>query len=114
MAAKRPRTHDSVASNLRRLLALRDWSQVKLSHESGISQTHISAILRGESSATVEVAAALAKPFGLNGWHLLIPNLPDELLTSPSLSNLLNAYIDANQAGRDFLDAAAQREIKRK
>lgn len=114
MAKHRPATKDSVASNLKRLLLLRDWSQVKLSQESGVSQTHISAILRGESSATVEVAAALAKPFGLNGWHLLIPGLPDELLASPSLSRLISAYIGANEAGRQFLDAAADREINRK
>lgn len=113
VATHRPKTQDSVAANLRRLMAMVHWSQVKLAKESGVSQTHISAILRGDSSCTVETAEALAKAFGLKGWHLLIPNLPDELVSSPSLFRLVEAYIHSNAAGREFLDAAANRELKR-
>lgn len=113
MASRRPKTQDSVAGNLRRLMTMVHWSQVRLAKESGVSQTHISAILRGDSSCTVETAESLAKAFGLKGWHLLIPNLPDELISSPSLSRLMDAYIHSDAAGRDFLDAAASRELKR-
>ncbi len=112
-AKARPSTKDTVPGNLRRLMEVRHWSQVKLAQESGVSQTHISAILRGDSSCTVEMADMLAKPFNLNGWHLLIPNLPDELVNSPSLNRIVQAYIGANTDGREFLDAAVDRELKR-
>jgi transcriptional regulator with XRE-family HTH domain len=113
VSRQRPSTKDIVPNNLRRLMKLRDWSQVKLAQESGVSQTHISAILRGDSSCTVEMAEMLAKPFNLNGWHLLIKDLPDELVNSPSLNRLVEAYIGATHDGRDFLDAAVDRELKR-
>ncbi len=110
---QRPKVGKSVAVNLKRLMAHRRWSQVKLAHESGVSQTHISALLRGDSSCTVDTANALAEPFGLSGWHLQIPELPDDLVISPAIERLVQAYLHASSDGRNFLDAAADRELKR-
>jgi transcriptional regulator with XRE-family HTH domain len=114
MTKARPSTKEILALNLKRLMGMRKWTQVKMAQESGVSQTHISAILRGDSSCTVETADALAKPFNLTGWHLLIARLPDNLVSSPSLNRLVEAYIDATEDGREFLDAAVDRELKRK
>ena len=111
---QRPHTANSVAKNLRALMAGAGWNQSELGRRSGVSQRHISDILNGHAQCTVPVANELATPFGLKGWHLLLPDLPTDLVASPAIAKLVEAYIKADQAGRDFLDAAGEREIRRK
>src|SRR5579859_4696777 len=111
---QRPPTASSVSKNLKALMDGADMNQSELARQSGVSQRHISDILSGNSACTYPIADQLAAPFGLTGWHLLIPDLPHELVASPSIAKLVAAYIKADAAGREFLDAAAEREIKRK
>lgn len=115
MASKRPRpnTANSVAKNLRALMDSTGWNQSELARRSDVSQRHISDILGGKSFCTVPVANQLAAPFGLTGWHLLLPDLPTDLVASPAIGRLVAAYIKADAAGREFLDAAGVRESKR-
>ena len=87
-------------------------SQRDLAAKSGVSQRQISNILSDATSCSVDTAQALAKAFGLEGWHLLVPNLPDELLSSPSLERLVRAYIGAPASAREFMDTLADRELK--
>lgn len=89
-----------------------EWTQRDLERESGVSQRSISNILRQEQSPSVEVADALAKPFGLEGWHLILPNLPLDLVHSRSIANLVSAYTKGTDATRTFLDSIADRELK--
>jgi transcriptional regulator with XRE-family HTH domain len=110
----RPHTANSVARNLRALMEGAKCNQSELARQSGISQRHISDILAGHSQCTVPVANQLAAPFGLKGWHLLLPDLPTDLVASPAIARLVAAYISADAAGREFLDAAGEREAKRK
>lgn len=111
MAAKqRPRTRGSIARNLRLLIDHAHWTQRDLETRSGVSQRQISNILTQTTSCSTETADALAKPFGLEGWHLLIPNLPLDLVHSPSIAKLVAAYIRAGQDTRDFIDSVAERE----
>jgi transcriptional regulator with XRE-family HTH domain len=117
MAAKRQRPviASSVATNLAVLLRMAmDNNQSELARQSGVSQRHISDIINGRSECTGPIANMLAAPFGLKGWHLQLPNLPKDLVASPAIAKLVEAYISADEAGRDFLDAAANRELKRK
>jgi len=117
MATKRhrPVIASSVSKNLRMLLDLTmDGNQSELARQSGVSQRHISDIINGRTECTYPIAAALAGPFGLEGWHLQLPGLPKDLVASPSIARLVAAYINADDAGREFMDAAAAREAKRK
>lgn len=117
MAIKRhrPVIASSVSKNLRMLLDLTmDGNQSELARQSGVSQRHISDIINGRTECTYPIAAALAGPFGLEGWHLQLPGLPKDLVASPSIARLVAAYINADDAGREFMDAAAAREAKRK
>lgn len=91
-----------------------DNNQSELARRSGVSQRHISDIVNGLSECTDPIADALALPFGLKGWHLRLPNLKEDLVGSPAIAKLVEAYINADAAGREFLDAAAIREAKRK
>lgn len=114
VAPKRPSTRETLAKNLRTLMAIRDWTQVQLAEKSGISQTMISSILREQSGCSVENADALAHAFGLTGWHLLMPGLTEDLLKSKAVQTLLESYIDASPEGKALIDAMAIRESKLK
>ena len=110
----RPATKESFVNNLRHLMRIKEMSQAELARQSGVSQKTISNILNPEveQSPSIETAEKLAKPFGLEGWHLIMPNLPEDLLTSPSLEKLLNSYISSSVAGREMIDRVAQREAE--
>lgn len=117
MASKRQRPviSSSVSKNLRMLLDLMmDGNQSELARQSGVSQRHISDIINGRTECTYPIAGALAAPFGLTGWHLQLPDLPKDLVASPAIARLVAAYIKADADGREFMDAAAAREAKRK
>lgn len=112
VAPKRPNTRDTLAKNLKTLMTIRDWTQAQLSEKSGVSQTMISSILRGESGCSAETADALAHAFGLNGWLLLMPGLTEDLLKSKAVQRLLESYINASPEGQALIDAMALRESK--
>jgi transcriptional regulator with XRE-family HTH domain len=103
-------TRKTIALNLRGLLTKRGWSEHALAKHSGVAQKTINNILAERSACTVETAAALAKAFNLTEWHLLIPNLPDELLNSPSLAKIVQDWIHATPEGRDHIESVAKRE----
>jgi hypothetical protein len=111
----RPPTLSNLARNLTTLMRITGWNQSEVSRRSGgaVSQRHISDILKGTADCTTEMANDIAKVFGLQGWHLIMPNLPEDLVNSPSIQKIVEAYIKADESGREFLDAAAQRELKR-
>lgn len=98
------------ALNLARLMDRLGLNQSQLSRKTGVSQRHISALLRGESDCTLQIAEEIAKPFGLRGWQLMLPRMPDELIDSPRLSSLVESYIEASDEGRAVFDALAIRE----
>ena len=104
MKVKRPHTRETLAANLRAMMALREWNQVELANKSGVSQRMISHVLTKNAACSIETADALARPFGLHGWHLLIPNLPVELMQSGSLQRLVEAYTSASADSRDLVD----------
>ena len=110
MSVKRPTTRETLARNLKALMRMKDWTQMELAAKSGVSQRMISHVLSQSTGCSTETAEALAKPFGLTGWHLLVPGLPDELLRSPSLSRLVDTYVQADEKGRSMIDMVAERE----
>lgn len=112
MAPKRPNTRDTLAKNLKMLLQLRGWNQVQLAAKSGVSQRMISSVLAKQSGCSVETADALAQPFGLTGWQLILPNLSEDLVRSGAVASLVDSYMSASPEGRALIDAMALREAK--
>lgn len=90
----------------------KQWSQRDLAGKSGVSQRQISNILQMTTTCSVETADALALPFGLEGWHLLLPRLPLDLVHSPSIGRLVKAYTEASDIVRAYFDTIAIREGK--
>ena len=82
----------TVAENLKALMAHRKWTQIQLEAKSGISQSHISNIIREENDPSTAKLDAIASAFGIPAWLLMIPDLPIEVLDSPELPHLVDRY----------------------
>ena len=110
----RPTTRESFVRNLRYLMSMADMSQAELSRRSKVSQKTISNILSSEKNQvpSIETADMLAKPFGLEGWHLIMPNLPEDLISSTSVERLLTSYVSSSEEGRKVIDSIAEREAE--
>jgi transcriptional regulator with XRE-family HTH domain len=111
MAIKRPATRDTLARNLLALMREAGWNQVELSKRSGVSQRQISNILRQDTGCSVEHADALAKAFGLQGWHLIMPTLRKDL-EAGAISLLVDRYASASSEGRAAIDRVAELESR--
>lgn len=61
---------------IQKLLDVNGWSQSDLSRQSGVSQGHISAIIRGEKQPTVPTLQKLATAFGIKPGELLDGDQP--------------------------------------
>lgn len=82
-----------ISKNLRSLNRRRHWTQQILAKESGVSQSHISSILRGQVDATASVLEDFARAYKIPSYLLLIPNLPPELLDSTELPAMIERYV---------------------
>lgn len=114
MTNTRPRTRKVLAHNLRALIDAHEMSERALAQRSGISQGQINNILNERTSCSIETAEALARVFHVPVWHLLVSDMPIELVDSPAIGFLLEAYVRMDSEGRELLDAVARRELSRK
>ena len=110
--AKRPETRQTLAQNLRYLMKLRGWSEADCAKHAKVSQKTVNNVLNAKHTTSIDTADALARAFGLTGWHLLLPNLPDDLRQSPSVGRLIESYVKASAKGRDYIDRVAEQEAK--
>lgn len=110
MAKGTPELRKVVADNLRALMDRREWSQADLATKAKVSQRHISNMLNRKTSASFETLNAVAAPFGIPGWLLLIDGLPMELLDSQRIPLLVNRYRSSGPDGRDLIERLADRE----
>jgi len=111
MAVKRPATRETLARNLLALMDQAGWNQVELSRRSGVSQRQISNILRQQSGCSVEHADALARAFGLSGWHLIMPTLRKDVQAG-AVALLIDRYAQASVEGRSAIDRVAELESR--
>lgn len=111
MTIRRPATRETLARNLAALMAETGWNQVELSRRSGVSQRQISNILRQETGCSIEHADAIAKAFGLHGWHLIMPTLRRDIETG-ALTRLVDRYASSSVEGRAAIDRVAELESR--
>lgn len=116
MAKNRTPPRETLARNLQILLDRAGWSAAELSRKTDgeVSPKHVTNILNRTHGAGIETANALAKPFGLLGWQLLVPDLPDELVGNGRIREMVENYLASTDEGRELLDKMAAREAKRK
>lgn len=71
-------------------------------------------MLRPETgvSPNMDNVEAIAAAFGLKTWHLLMEDLPDDLLQSRSLEKLTQCYKEATTEGRANIERIAETEVR--
>lgn len=106
------RLNDNLRANLAMLVDKKGWSIEELARRSHVSSRMIHFILKDERTASIEIAEKLARAFGLEGWHILMPNLERDLVDSPTISRLFNGYQKASSDGRALIDQVVTREAK--
>lgn len=106
----------TLASNLNALMHMRSprWKQVELAKAANVSQRTISNMLRGhfdeKSGATLDRVDAVARVFNLRGWQLLVPGLPADMAFAQTMSDIVNAFILADDDGKELICRVAERE----
>lgn len=103
-------TRTAVAQNLRALMRRHDMTQTQLAAASGVSQRHISSILNEQAEPGVEKTRKLARAFGLEGWMLQVPGMPEEVMDSKILGSIVQSIREASPEGRDLIEKTARRE----
>lgn len=108
--SKHSSTRKALAANVAYLMAKHGDTQAGLAKRAKVTQSNVSYILSTERNVRLDTVEAIANAYGLNGWHLINPDLPKELIDSPSLSRLVDTYIKTTPEGRAMMDAIAERE----
>ncbi len=110
MKATRPNTRDSLARNLDLLMKLRGWDQPELKRRSGVAQKTISNMLNKKVSAQLDNIGKVAGSFNLDAWHLLLPNLPHDLVSGGEIERLYQSFIHSDAEGREYILHVSERE----
>ena len=105
-------TQVTLADNVRYLLGKMNWSEAELGRRAGVSQKTVNNVVRLEKSTKIETADAIAKPFGLEGWQLFLPNLRNDYETGGTISKLFVDYLSASQQGQQHILWVAEREAQ--
>ncbi len=84
----------------------------QVSKKSGLSRRVVAYYVKGERVPNIERAEQLAEVFGLEGWHLILPNLPSDINQTKHLNDLVNNYIASSRDSRELIDQIPQREAK--
>ena len=103
-------TRVALSRNVSHLMAKHGDTQATLAKRAGISQSNVYYVVATERNVRLDTVEAIASAYGLSGWHLINPNLPRDLVDSPSLSKLVDSYARTTPEGRAMFDAIAERE----
>lgn len=109
---KRSFPRSALAHNLSYLMRRDKMSEATLARRSGVAQKTINNIRNGISVPTLDTVESLAAAFSISSWHLILPNLPDDLIASREVEAFWNNYVRASQAGRRYIHHAAEREAE--
>jgi transcriptional regulator with XRE-family HTH domain len=103
-------TSEAVARNLRRLMEAHRLTQVDVAKKAGVSQRHISNVLNLVNEPGIDRVDKIAKVFGLKGWQLQMPDIPDDMLLSSVVHKVFDALTQATPEGREMIGRLAERE----
>lgn len=107
---KKQTTRDIVIANTRMLMELAGDSEHSLGRKIGKRQSSISNMLSGRHRISLEMAELVANAYGLEGWHLLLKDLPRDLRESKTISRLFHDYLHSSPKGRELINMVADRE----
>ena len=107
-----PRT--TLSRNLQALMAENGLTQNQLSKKSGVSQRTISNMLDPDGpNPQLDNVDKVASAFGLDGWHLIMPNLIEDLTDGSSItSRVLHNLRHSSREGKEHILRVAEREAE--
>lgn len=108
----KPKTDEVLARNLRALMTKGGLVESALAQKSNVSQKAINNVLNCRTTAKIETVELLAKAFGMEGWQLLLPNLPDEVDSVGAIGRLIQSYSKASAEGQRIIMTIAEREAR--
>jgi transcriptional regulator with XRE-family HTH domain len=108
MVEKRPEPRQTLARSLRFLMTKTGMSEADVSKASGVSKKSINNMLNARHAPNLDHVDEVARVFGLNLWHMIMNGLPDELVASRKLDELISHYGQADEHGRESIDRVAE------
>jgi hypothetical protein len=107
-------TRQSLSRNLRYLLAKHQMSYRDLATKTrgAVSPKTVGNMVNEVGAATIDSVEAVAQVFGLNGWHLIAPELIDDLNGNTSIRHLYETYMASSPEGRRHIIRVAEREAE--
>lgn len=103
-------TRSTVIANINMLMQAAGDSQHALAKKLGWRQSTLANLLSGRHNIAIERAAAIANVYGLEGWHLLMKDLPRDIRESKTISRLFKSYMASSAEGREHIGQVADRE----
>ena len=77
-----------------------------------VSPKTIGNMANAVGGSSIDNVEAVASVFGLNGWHLIAPDLITDLEGETSVRQLFENYIESSPAGRRHILRIAEREAE--
>lgn len=108
MATQRPLPRQTLAKNLRALMARAEISAPEVARRAGVDAKTLNNMIHGRYDPRPEKVEQVAAVFGLQNWHLLMPNLPVDSLQTSALAELIANYALASAEGRDSISRVAE------
>ena len=98
-------------NNLKYLLLTTGITKKELAEKSKVSARYIDYILNYEKYPSIEIAENIAKGFGLEGWHMILPNLNYELGKNGKLNTLLKEFSESTKVTQDYVSEVLHKKI---
>ena len=108
------KTHEIIAENVDKLMKHKQMKQVEFAKKTGLSQRTISNALKPGSvgSVTMDTVEKIAFYFGIEAYHLLIPNLSIADLIDVRIEGVINKYTQTSEHGRQEIIRTADNEFR--
>jgi transcriptional regulator with XRE-family HTH domain len=100
---KHPKTVICFVRNLKYLLEITDMHKNDIAKKAGVSARYIDYLLKYEKYPTIEIAENIGQAFGLNGWHMILPDLDYELGKNGKLDEVLKEFTKSSKVTQDFV-----------
>lgn len=106
----RPLPRETLARNLRYLKDKFGLSDKDMEKRSGVAAKTINNYYNGRTNVQLDQLDEVAKIFGLNYWHLIMPGLPEDYDNIAEFDQLVENWTTCNIEGRKHILMVSDRE----
>ena len=85
-------------------------TQTQLAKKTGVAQKTINNIINLHQRPNIETIDKVAKGFGMEGWHLIMPATDDELQDPVNIEKVIESYRLSSVEGKKHIYMVAERE----